>query len=83
MDAPDPAQQEAPSESSPSLAPAHLRPMDFLENPERTTQVSQGANAGHGQSDDAPGNAATLNGAHMSGRTHSCGTTGNKSGWAC
>ena len=83
MDAPDPVPQEAPSESSPSPAPAHLRPMDFLENPARATRVSQGANAGRGQSDDDPGNAATLHGAHASRRTHSCGTTGNKSGWAC
>ena len=31
--------------------------MDFLENPARATQVSQDANAGPEQSDDAPGNA--------------------------
>ena len=57
--------------------------MDFLENPARATPESQDANAGHGQSDDALENAATLHGAHVSVRTHSCGTTGNKSGWAC
>ena len=82
-DALSPVPQEDPSESFPSPTPAHLWPMDFLENPARATQVSQDANAGHGQSDDAPENAATLHGAHVWVQTHSCGTTGNKSGWAC
>ena len=61
----DPVLQEDPSGSSPSAAPAHLQSRDFLENPARATQVFQDANAGHGQSDDAPGNAATLHGAHV------------------
>ena len=81
-DARDPVLQEDPSESSPSAAPAHLQSRDFLENPARATQVFQDANAGHGQSDDAPENAATLHGAHGWARTRSFGTTDNKSGWA-
>ena len=56
--------------------------MDFLENPARATQVSEDANAGHEQSDGAPGNAATLHGAHGEARTRSHGTTDNRSGWA-
>ena len=64
MDAPDPALPEDPSVYSPSVAPAHLLSMDFLENPVRATQVSQDASAGREQSDDAPGNAATFHGAH-------------------
>ena len=63
-DAPDPAPPEDPSECSPSAAPAHLLPVDFLGNPTRATRVSQGAGAGREQSDDAPENAATLHGAH-------------------
>ena len=60
----DPAQLEAPSLCSPYATPAHPLSMDFLENPVRATQVSQGAGAGREQSDDAPDNAATLHGAH-------------------
>ena len=55
----DPVLQEDPSGSSPSAAPAHFQSRD----PARATQVFQDANAGHGQSDDAPENAATLHGA--------------------
>ena len=62
-DALHPALPEDPSECSLSAAPAHL-PVDFLGNPIRATQVSQGASAGPAQSDDAPENAATLHGAH-------------------
>ena len=64
MDAPDPAPPEDPSLYSPSAAPAHLLSMDFLENPVHAIQVSQDASAGREQSDDGPGNAATLHGAH-------------------
>ena len=64
MDGPGPALPEDPSRNSPSAAPAHPLSMDFLENPVRATQVSQDASAGREQSDDAPGNAATLHGAH-------------------
>ena len=64
MDVPDPALPEALSLCFPSAAAAHPLSTDFLENPARATQVFQGANAGHAQSDDAPGNAATLHGAH-------------------
>ena len=64
MDALDPAQPEDPSECPPSAAPAPPLSVDFHENPGRATQVSQGANAGREQDDDAPDNAATLHGAH-------------------
>ena len=80
-DARDPALQQDPSESSPSAAPAHLQSMDSPGNPAHATQVFPDASAGHGQSDDVPENAATLHGARVSARTHSFGTTGNKSGW--
>ena len=63
-DALDPVLQEDPSVYSLSAAPAHLRSMDFLGNPAHATQVSQDASAGREQSDYAPGNAATLHGAH-------------------
>ena len=82
MGALDPAQPEDPSECPPSAAPAHLLPGDFRENPRRATQVFQSANVGRAQSDDAPGNAATLHGAHESGRTRSFGTSDSRSGWA-
>ena len=81
-DARNPVLQEDPSESPPYAAPAHLQSRDFLENPARATQVFQGVNAGHGQSDDVPENTATLHGAHVWARTHSSGTTDSKSGLA-
>ena len=64
MDVPDPAQPEAPSLCSTSAAPAHPLATDFLGNPARASQVSQGASAGRAQSDDGPENAATFHGPH-------------------
>ena len=63
-DVPDLTLPKAPSLRSPSAAPAPPLSVDFQENPVRATQVSQGANAGREQDDDAPDNAATLHGTH-------------------
>ena len=64
----------------PSDAPAHPHSMDFPGNPARATQVFPDASADLGQSDDCPGNAATLHDVHVWAQTHSSGTPDSKIG---
>ena len=56
--------------------------MDFPKSPARATQVSPDANADHEQSDDSPGNVATLHDVHVRAQTHSSGKPDRKNGLA-
>ena len=76
------AAQGDPSWSSPFVATAHPRSMDFRGNPARATPVFWDADVDHGQSDDSLGNAATLHDDHVWAQRHFSGTPDSKNGWA-